>query len=212
MPNGATVCAGPYSPCTSLPCFLSRSRKGFSGTNSASAFNFIALDYLVFTTEVIGNIRQSYPVGKIIAALLALTLLVVWLLRRPIQRAGLVESSRMGQLPWVAAMMLGFGVLAYQQLAPEFSSNSFANELADNGWRSFLSAARQNRLDYRQFYASRPDAEVMADLQRLSGQGRIRVSRPPLQAVAYQPAIQTAHQPNLSPAECGGGNDGEHVC
>lgn len=80
----------------------------------------------------------------------------------------------MGQLPWVAAMMLGFGVLAYQQLAPEFSSNSFANELADNGWRSFLSAARQNRLDYRQFYASRPDAEVMADLQRLSGQGRSR--------------------------------------
>ncbi|MBK7463927.1 MAG: sulfatase-like hydrolase/transferase [Betaproteobacteria bacterium] len=163
-------------------------------------FNFIALDYLVFTTEVIGNIRQSYPVGKIIAALLALTLLVVWLLRRPIQRAGLVESSRMGQLPWVAAMMLGFGVLAYQQLAPEFSSNSFANELADNGWRSFLSAARQNRLDYRQFYASRPDAEVMADLQRLSGQGRIRVSRPPLQAVAYQPAIQTTRQTGRQPS------------
>ena len=27
-----------------------------------SRFNFIAIDYLVYTTEVMGNIRQSYPI------------------------------------------------------------------------------------------------------------------------------------------------------
>ena len=32
-------------------------------------FNFIAVDYLVYTTEVIGNIRESYPVGWILSAL-----------------------------------------------------------------------------------------------------------------------------------------------
>ncbi|HEY9399918.1 MAG TPA: LTA synthase family protein, partial [Luteimonas sp.] len=32
-------------------------------------FNFIAVDYLVYTTEVIGNIRESYPVPAILAAL-----------------------------------------------------------------------------------------------------------------------------------------------
>ena len=48
-------------------------------------FNFIAVDYLVFTTEVIGNIRESYPVGKIISGLAVLTLLVVWSLRRPLR-------------------------------------------------------------------------------------------------------------------------------
>ena len=37
-------------------------------------FNFIAVDYLVYTTEVIGNIRQSYPVGWILAAVAALAL------------------------------------------------------------------------------------------------------------------------------------------
>ena len=155
-------------------------------------FNFIALDYLVFTTEVIGNIRQSYPVGKIVAGLLALTLFVVWVLRRPLQRAA--DAERAGQVPWALGLMLGFAVVAYQLATPEFSSNSFANELADNGWRSFLSAARQNKLDYRQFYASRPDAEVMADLQRLSGDGKILVSRPLLQPVAHTPP---AHQPNV---------------
>ena len=154
-------------------------------------FNFIALDYLVFTTEVIGNIRQSYPVGKIVAGLLALTLLVVWGLRRPVRRAA--EAARAGQMPWALGLMLGFAVAAYQLATPEFSGNSFANELADNGWRSFLSAARQNKLDYRQFYASRPDAEVMADLQRLSGPGRIMVSHAPLQPVSHLPT----RQPNV---------------
>lgn len=154
-------------------------------------FNFIALDYLVFTTEVIGNIRQSYPVGKIVAGLLALTLFVVWAVRRPVQRAAAAE--RAGQMPWALGLMLGFAVVAYQLATPEFSSNSFANELADNGWRSFLSAARQNKLDYRQFYASRPDAEVMADLQRLSGPGKIMVSHAPLQPVSHMPT----RQPNV---------------
>lgn len=57
--------------------------------------------------------------------------------------------------------------IAYKMAAPELWPNSYANELADNGWRSFLWAARQNRLDYRQFYATRPEDDVMADLQRL---------------------------------------------
>ena len=32
-------------------------------------FNFIAVDYLVYTTEVLGNIRQSYPVGLLLGGL-----------------------------------------------------------------------------------------------------------------------------------------------
>ena len=38
-----------------------------------SRFNFIAVDYLVYTTEVIGNIRQSYPIELIILVLFLLT-------------------------------------------------------------------------------------------------------------------------------------------
>ena len=32
-------------------------------------FNFIAVDYLVYTTEVIGNIQESYPIGSWLALL-----------------------------------------------------------------------------------------------------------------------------------------------
>lgn len=44
-------------------------------------FNFIAVDYLVYTTEVIGNIRQSYPVEWFVAVALALTTFIVYQLR-----------------------------------------------------------------------------------------------------------------------------------
>ena len=153
-------------------------------------FNFIAVDYLVFTTEVIGNIRESYPVGKIISGLAVLTLLVVWSLRRPLRAAVATESGRATQFGWALSLMLAVCVVAYKMPLPEFSSNAFANELADNGWRSFIAAARQNKLDYRQFYATRPDAEVMADLQRLSGHGQVSASNSGLIKANFQPAKQ----------------------
>ena len=156
-------------------------------------FNFIAVDYLVFTTEVIGNIRQSYPVGKIFSGLSVLTLLVVWSLRRPLRAAVATESGRATQFGWALSLMLAVCVVAYKMPLPEFSSNAFANELADNGWRSFIAAARQNKLDYRQFYATRPDAEVMADLQRLSGRGQVSASNTGLIKAVSKPA----QQPNV---------------
>jgi len=149
-------------------------------------FNFIAVDYLVFTTEVIGNIRESYPVGPIIGALLVVSLLIVWCLRRPVSQAASLGFSRRVQLPWLLAVVLVVGLLAARSAAPDFSTNAYANELADNGWRSFLAAARQNRLDYRQFYATRPDAEVMKDLQRLSGKGVVTATHLPARKAAAQ--------------------------
>lgn len=155
-------------------------------------FNFIALDYLVFTTEVIGNIRESYPVGRIVAALAALTLLVVWSLRRPLQKAVATpaRASRKVQWGWGLSLLVAVWVVAYKMAPPEFSTNTYANELADNGWRSFLWAARQNKLNYRQFYATRPDGEVMTDLQRLSGHDLVTASHQPVRKVAFKPGKQ----------------------
>lgn len=157
-------------------------------------FNFIALDYLVFTTEVIGNIRESYPVGKIIAALAALVALLFLILRRPVSQV--VQPGRLrGRLPtaWGLALLLATWGIAYKLTPPEFSANTYANELADNGWRSFIWAARQNKLDYRQFYATRPDAEVMADLRRLSGHALVTATQQPVKPASFKPG----RQPNV---------------
>ncbi len=48
-------------------------------------FNFIAVDYLVYTREVAANIWESYPVGKMLAVLVAAALALTFLLRRPMR-------------------------------------------------------------------------------------------------------------------------------
>ena len=58
-----------------------------------SRFNFIAVDYLLYTHEVLGNIWQSYPVGQVLAGLLALALGCVFLLRRVIGQAAAAPLS-----------------------------------------------------------------------------------------------------------------------
>ena len=159
----------------------------------SARFNFIAVDYLVYTTEVVGNIRESYPVGPIIGGLLVLAGALAWAFRRLLRAAASGTMPRRGQLGWCLSLVVLAWVLAYKLATPEFSASAYGNELADNGWRSFVAAAGQNRLDYRQFYATRPDAEVMADLRRLSGHSDVSASRNPLQKVAHQPQ----HQPNV---------------
>ncbi len=41
-------------------------------------YNFIAVDYLIYTNEVIGNIMESYPVIPLFTIILTLTLIVTW--------------------------------------------------------------------------------------------------------------------------------------
>lgn len=48
----------------------------------STRFNFIAVDYLVYTTEVIGNIQQSYPIGLWMMLIGLAATVVTWLTRR----------------------------------------------------------------------------------------------------------------------------------
>ena len=43
--------------------------EGFFWDEFQSRYNFIAVDYLVYTNEVIGNIRESYPVNQLMAGM-----------------------------------------------------------------------------------------------------------------------------------------------
>ena len=53
----------------------------------ATRFNFIAVDYLLYTHEVIGNIRESYPVPWILAGIALAALAIAYALRGWLRRA-----------------------------------------------------------------------------------------------------------------------------
>ncbi len=97
-------------------------------------FNFIAVDYLVYSREVVGNIRESYPVAAIFSGIIAGALGLTWLLRKRLDQAAVITiqgTCRRTGLLLVAAPLVTLACINVSQSA--FSSNNFANELAGNG-------------------------------------------------------------------------------
>ncbi len=44
----------------------------------STRFNFIAVDYLIYTKEVIGNVRESYPIAWMVTAVVAIAMVLTW--------------------------------------------------------------------------------------------------------------------------------------
>lgn len=124
----------------------------------STRFNFIALDYLIYTQEVIGNIRESYPVGLILTAIGVLAALVVLLLFKRIRHAD-SQSLTWTQRAWsgVAALVLPVLMMSMASLEQmEGQGNAFATELSGNGLFTISAAMRRNELDYDRFYRTIP--------------------------------------------------------
>lgn len=153
-----------------LGCFLALATLGFLAIAEwtfweefQGRFNFIAVDYLVYTQEVLGNIRQSYPVGTILATLLLACTAVFAVTRRARRTDGPVASrrQRLGVLgAWLlASVAVTFAVSGAQKGG---SGNHYADELSGNGMYEFFAAYRGATLDYHQYYRSIPDAQAGA--------------------------------------------------
>jgi phosphoglycerol transferase MdoB-like AlkP superfamily enzyme len=126
----------------------------------STRYNFIAVDYLVYTTEVLGNIAESYPLKSIIVAVLLVTLIVVYLGRQSVQNS-VVKPMPVFRRSAVAIGLLLLPVLAWYSVKEKwrhFSYNEYANSLAGNGLFEFAIAFSQNELDFYKFYRTIDDA------------------------------------------------------
>jgi phosphoglycerol transferase MdoB-like AlkP superfamily enzyme len=134
-------------------------------------FNFIAVDYLVYTTEVIGNIRESYNLPLILGSVLAGAAVlhwVVWRMGMPAKWfSAPAQSFRQrltaGALWFVAA--LAFGAILNGDWLPAFKNN-FNRELGKNGLWSLFAAFKNNELEYDQFYSTLPLDEAFTTVRR----------------------------------------------
>ena len=101
-------------------------------------FNFIAVDYLIYTNEVIGNIRESYPVPLILFAIALVALGILIALRNFISFDSAQKPFKQKAKLLIAAVALpviSFQLANVDQM--EFGQNAYANELAGNGVYSF---------------------------------------------------------------------------
>jgi phosphoglycerol transferase MdoB-like AlkP superfamily enzyme len=142
----------------------------------ATRFNFIAVDYLIYTHEVIGNIVESYPVAALLIGIAALAAALTWMFRRQIQAAAAPDPRMRWRLAYAAlALALPWSALQLSNIDQmRYSDNAYANELVGNGLMTFAAAFQRNELDYERFYARLPAEQAEHIL------GELGVEREPL--------------------------------
>jgi phosphoglycerol transferase MdoB-like AlkP superfamily enzyme len=131
-------------------------------------FNFIAVDYLVYTTEVIGNIRESYPIWRWLALLVVLALVIFFIGRRGLRARD--SGSRLwqrGKLVLLWLVLTVVSVFAVNGGMKDRTGNTYVDELAGNGIYQFFAAFRSSHLDYAKFYRTLPDDQAYARLREL---------------------------------------------
>jgi phosphoglycerol transferase MdoB-like AlkP superfamily enzyme len=134
-------------------------------------FNLVSVDYLLYPTEVIGDIRSEYPVGPVAAAVAALALGFVRALRRQLawDRPPAPGRAAKWRLAGAYALALVGVIAAFETSALAHSADRVANELAANGLSSFFRALRTSEIDYHAYYASRDPAQNLEVLARHLG-------------------------------------------
>jgi phosphoglycerol transferase MdoB-like AlkP superfamily enzyme len=150
-------------------------------------FNLVAFDYLMYPTEVIGDIRAEYPVGTLIVVALFVGAVVSWLLRKqlllsPAQAAdmqvplGTRRQRVVPALAQVAVVCIAIAIAGTDTF--DLSANRVANEIAANGASSFFRSARTSELDYHAFYAVRDSQANFATVAEfLTRQGGVLLHR-----------------------------------
>ena len=132
-------------------------------------YNFIAVDYLIYTTEVLGNIWESYNIPLIGSGVLMATAVILFLLRKKIT-ASQQLSMRFAKRSKFFLLFLIVPLAAYffvNNRIKNTGNNNYVNELGGNGIYEFGTAYWNNEIDYNRFYATRNDTANFKILRSL---------------------------------------------
>lgn len=118
-------------------------------------YNFIAVDYLIYTNEVIGNVMESYPVIPLFSAILIITLAITWFIFKKTKNELLDLPNFKQKMILLGSFIIlsGISLFAVSSLMQIKSENVFAEEIENNGLPKFYWAFTHNELDYFQFYS-----------------------------------------------------------
>jgi len=122
-------------------------------------YNFIAVDYLIYTNEVIGNIMESYPIVPLFSIIFVISIIVSWFIYRKTRKC-LIRLPNFTQktvlfISYLSITFICLGILpAIQNIKHQ---DSFADELQSNGIYRFYYAFTHSELNYFKFYPTIDD-------------------------------------------------------
>jgi len=122
-----------------------------------SRFNFIAVDYLIYTYEVIHNINESYPLPLLIGGMLLIAIGITYVFHKlKIFNTSFTSQTRLktrlvySSLIIIPAIL--FSLIVKNSWA-EQGNNRYTNEISKSGIYSFFAAFKNNELNYHDFYS-----------------------------------------------------------
>jgi phosphoglycerol transferase MdoB-like AlkP superfamily enzyme len=133
-------------------------------------YNHLALDYLAYPHEVLGNIFASYNVPAFAALAVGAGALLTWGSRTAVSRTGDAWpwGDRVRALGATMALGLALGG-AWIVLPTHVRPGRVTNEIALNGWVELVRAYRSAHLDYEAYYAMVPPGEAADRVARRGG-------------------------------------------
>ena len=136
-------------------------------TEFSNRFDFIAVDYLVYTHEVIRNIWQSYPVVMWVIGVSVFCFGAAWF---SWPRGDISERSGWkfrGGRAVVVGVIATVGLALTSQNLAKINPNLFVQQLSTNGLFALFHAYRHNELDYDRYYPKLETASLNKEIRAL---------------------------------------------
>ncbi|HVZ66471.1 MAG TPA: LTA synthase family protein [Lacunisphaera sp.] len=166
-------------------------------------FNFIAVDYLVYTHEVVGNIRESYNLPLIFSGVFLGALLIHWVVARTgwPARWFAAPAEPLGRRLKGGALWLGlplvFATLLTGEHMPDFRNN-YNRELGKDGLWALFAAFWNNELAYENFYPTVPMTEAFGTVRAaLARDTSVRLGADPVDTLHVVRNDGPALRPNV---------------
>lgn len=122
-------------------------------------YNFIAVDYLIYTNEVIGNILESYPIIPMFSVLILISVLItIFYLKGSKKYFADLPNFKIKLINGIVYVLLFISAIFLLKICEKYenSDNTFVNELQANGLIHFSNAYSDSSLNYDKFYAKLP--------------------------------------------------------
>lgn len=136
----------------------------------STRFNFIAVDYLVYTKEVLGNIKESYPMHLVYISVFLSSVFIYGGFFALVKKF----NENISSIPFSLRLKLGGGALLFPlfsfflfgNIFRNISDNQMVNELSYNGTYQLFHAFRHNELDYFSFYKTIDEKKVWGNMRK----------------------------------------------
>lgn len=129
-----------------------------------SRFNFIAIDYLIYTHEVIGNIKESYPIFWIMSAIFIVSFFITSLFNRfSSNEKNYIKDKLKFLFFYLCCFIISH---SYEGLKDNNKKsfgpikNSISNEISQNGIYSFFYALRTSNIPFEKFYLTLEKSDI----------------------------------------------------